>query len=323
MRKNLIKEFSTVISIILLILIFSEKVSAHQGVQFGQRGNQSVRLTEFPVDILRFAGEGGKNSIEVFYGLPLSLPMWERDIIKFTSRPKSKVSVYDKDRNLVFEEDITTKILIYLFEMEHIYNDVYTISQRMELDPGEYEVVVFLFDEASGNQAILSDKLVIEDRGLENLSMSDIMLAYNITLKDIEAGLSRDNVKLFHHPAHLYHIDKPIYIFFEIYNLYVADESGSSNYVIEYSVSPVKYGKVDDIDMKHFISNMDISEFKTIDEVRTQTEYNIKGRTDYQFFQIDHHIIRTGQYIVSVNIHDKTSGQELTKSTPIWIFENK
>jgi len=278
---------------------------------------------QFPADAACFEGEENKTSVEIFYGVPLYMVYWTREsIIKYTGEVLHIVSIYDSDGILVDEVQNTKQFLFYFYQIKHIYNDVYTLTQKFELEPGTYNVEILLFDEKTGNNGLLQDTLRVEQFSGNDLRISDFLIAYDISMEDARKRLTRENARLYHHPAHLYLKGRPIYIYFELYNLFVADERGMNNYTIEYAINPLKIEKVKEVTLNRFLKNIPCKAPEK-QEILISTEYNHFGRSDYQFFRIDHHLREEGEYLLTVRVTDEVSGMTVEKSTPIWIFEKK
>jgi len=278
---------------------------------------------QFTADAACFAGEESKTSVEIFYGVPLYMVYWTREsIVKYTGEVKHIVSIYDSDGILVDEVQNTKQFLFYFYQIKHIYNDAYTLTQKFELEPGMYNMEILLFDEKTGNNGLLQDTLRVEKFSVNELRISDFLIAYNISMEDARKRLTRENARLYHHPAHLYLKGRPIYIYFELYNLFVADERGMNDYKIEYAINPLKIEKVKDITLNRILKNM---HWKAPEkqEILISAEYNNFGRSDFQFFRIDHHLQEEGQYLLTVQVTDKISGDTVEKSTPLWIFEKQ
>ena len=278
---------------------------------------------QFPADAACFAGKENKISVEIFYGVPLYMVYWTREsIIKYTGEVLHIVSIYDADGILVDEVQNTKQFLFYFYQIKHIYNDVYTLTQKFELEPGTYNVEILLFDEKTGNNGLLQDTLRVEQFSGNDIRISDFLIAYNISMEDARKRLTRENARLYHHPAHLYLKGRPIYIYFELYNLFVADERGMNNYTIEYAINPLKIEKVKEVTLNRFLKNIPCK-VPEKQEILISTEYNHFGRSDYQFFRIDHHLRKEGEYLLTVRVTDEVSGNTAEKSTPLWIFEKK
>lgn len=283
-------------------------------------------IVRFAADALSFAGTDGKTAVEIYYMLPLNMVYWERENLRLSGEIKHTVKIYGDKRPPIAEKSDSQKLRFYMYQYSNILNDAYTLSQKFDLEPGEYTVEIELFDEKSGNRGQIRDRLYVEDFADNELHMSDLLLAYNITMDDPKEIFSRETVNMYHHPAHLYLVNKPIYVYFEIDNLFVNGDTDMNNYTLEYAVYVIKKGKVKagEVPLGRLIENTPKANRDNIkkakEEMRVSSENNQYGTSDYQFIRIDHHLHEQGEYLLTVRVTDNIRQVSVEKTTPITIF---
>ena len=128
-----------------------------------------------------------------------------------------------------------------------------------------------------------------------------------------------EKLQLYHHPAHMYIMNRPIYVYFEIYGLFAGNEFGQNYYKLEYALNPLKKETVRFQELNRFFNNVEWEESKG-EQLWISSESSSIGRSDYQFIRIDHRLQEQGKYLLTLRVTDKVSGNTAEKSTPIWIF---
>lgn len=289
----------------------------------GEPQKKIKEISQFPVDVLYYSGENGKTSVEFYYGIPLSMVSWEYDSTEFHSVVLHDIHIYDIERNLVADfEEYKQLTLSHQEKYRTSSNDHYLLSRRFELEPGMYFVEIKLYNLHIGKNVRMSDYLLVEQFTHNSLQISDFLIAYSIKIDDTNKQLMKKNLEklqLYHHPAHMYLVNRPIYVYFEIYGLFISNEFGQNNYKIEYALNPLKKERVIFPKLNKFFNNMELEESKD-EEIWISSESSSIGRSDYQFIRIDHHLREQGTYLVTVRVTDKVSRITTEKSTPIWIF---
>ena len=104
----------------------------------------------------------------------------------------------------------------------------FTLERVLELNEGKYNLAVELVDPASGNTGTFRDSLIVKSFTGEELKISDILIADNIRLTQPEELPSRDNLNILANPYRRFEHSQPVYFYFEIYNLFTANEQGQS-----------------------------------------------------------------------------------------------
>jgi hypothetical protein len=197
--------------------------------------------------------------------------------------------------------------------------DAIPLHKSFQIQPGNYDIVVNVEDTASGNLGVVRDILNVESYETGLLQISDIITAYHIKLKDPLKPLNRQNIKLYHHPAHIFYPGQELHVYFEIYNLFNANTNGIYRYKLEYAVTSVSGNNFDKSRMRKIFANATVSNAKK--EVRWISQnFNGFGSTDYQKILIQYAIKDPGEYMLTLRVTDLNSDLISQKSIPIWII---
>ncbi|MFC1557409.1 GWxTD domain-containing protein [candidate division KSB1 bacterium] len=268
------------------------------------------RLFNVPVDIVQFRSGTFENELRLYYGMMLN------------------------DISLKFQKDLMTGTLyngFFLFndgwmnlatridtlniaetQKEITPSMFFTLDRRLDLQEGRYNLAVELVDPVSGNTGTYRDSLTITPFGYESLQISDILLANSISVIDITKDPSRDNIAVAGNPFHLFGVKQQIYLYFEIYNLFAADEFNRSRYTMEYSLRP--------LEEEQGVFRKLFNIFKGKEGVAVTSDITVIGRTDNRILVIDHGINKPGEYILTVKVTDNTTGQSTEKTTFIRLY---
>ncbi|MCH8296175.1 hypothetical protein IH992_34280 [Candidatus Poribacteria bacterium] len=203
-------------------------------------------MFDFPVDIVQFRGNEDKTDVMVYYSSRLNdieLDPAPAGLGELTGSLKHGVFLFDKDWNKIEEHIDTMDLRFNEATVESVTDRFFTLDRVLELDEGEHNLAVELVDPASGNTGTFRGTLIVESFTGEDLQISDILIAENIRLTQPEALPSRDNLDILANPYHRFAQKQPVYFYFEIYNLFSANEQDQSRYRIEYSLYPVEEKK--------------------------------------------------------------------------------
>jgi len=206
--------------------------------EYKPRGN----MFNFPVDIVQFRGNEDKTDVMVYYSSRLKdieLAPDPAEQGELTGSLKHGVFLFDKEWDKIEEHIDTMPLKFNETTAESVPDHFFTLDRVLELDEGEYNLAVELVDPESGNTGTFRDSLIVASFTGEELKISDILIADNIRLTQPEALPSRDNLDILANPYHRFAKTQPVYFYFEIYNLFAANEQAQSRYRMEYSLFPI------------------------------------------------------------------------------------
>ncbi|MFC1728784.1 GWxTD domain-containing protein [candidate division KSB1 bacterium] len=274
-------------------------------------------LLDMIVNVVTFRGKTrGKSDAAFFYGMPLNkielnpdLP----DIVK--GELQHGVFIFNEQWDKISQIIDTTLVVVDQDEQE-ISEDVYVVSTELELDPGMYNIGVEVLDPGSGNTSSLRDKIAVEEYTGESLQISDILISHKIIFEDLISPVSRDNISFYVSPTHGFRTGQSMNLYFEIYNLFLSPEDGRSRYRIDYTIYP-SFRK--DQGMTGFLKKMvGLSEKEEGQAI--SFEYG-SARLDENVLQIiDLNISKPGEYRLTVQVTDLSTGESVNKSTLLRIF---
>jgi hypothetical protein len=269
-------------------------------------------LIEFPYDYATFRGENGTTRVELYYGIPMNKVRFSEEEGKYYSSIKRGTFFHDRSWNRIVE-DIQDK------DMEFEVSQVDTASNDLAVDrlvyyvkPDTYFVALELQDYYSFNAGGYHDTVTVDKYDFSSLQLSDIQPAYCIKVIDSAAEVTQDNLNIDPNPNRIYYLDKPLYFYCEIYNLFVDMETGNTKYAVDYSV---KYaGEEYAGPIKKFLKRILFNQ-KYVTGVQS-THFTMYGKKpdEILFLKIDHKITEEGPYSMTVRITDTIAKKSIEKS---------
>ncbi|KPK89443.1 hypothetical protein AMJ80_09770 [bacterium SM23_31] len=292
------------------------KIARHPEIyEYKPRGE----LLQIPVNVLNYR-ENNKTEVKIFYGMAINKIKWKPVINRLYGEMQYGIYVHDSDWNRIIEK-VDTSIHEYdKSEIDPGSMSLLVSSDKFNINPGNYSISFEVLEPNSGNAGVVRDTISIERFGYDSLQMSDILAAYNIELTDEQKPLSRDNITINGDPQHAFTKDQPIYIYYEVYNLFIMNELGENYYKVEYSFRTIDPETLSRIYLKRLIKNIPFKP-REYEGVWVSSEIHGFGRTELQILQIEQNFPDIGVYELVVKITDMISGMTVIKSTPIQIYK--
>lgn len=309
--KNNGKSAKVIIAAIVIILVYS----------LSSFGDSSVgRVFFFPAKIAKFLADDGRTTVEIYYGMPLKEIKLEMNKLKWTGKIEHKVKIYDSKDNLVSSFSDIRDVELTAFNHDPQSSNVYVLGIAVDLEPGFYTAEIELKDPVTKNYGKLRGKFEAERFLSEDLMMSDIILAYKADIKDMSRPLTRDNLRIFPHPAHVFDMRESVFIYYELYNLHLDSMQGQNKYKVEYSIKPVKTGRIYSYILNQLQENKETEESLKRD-IWVSTLFQGGGLKDHQFMRIDHNFKKEGEYLLKLKITDLVSRNVIQRSTPLLVVD--
>lgn len=271
------------------------------------------RQIGLPYLVTSFKGEEGRTDLYVHYGIPIaeSFDPDTDDVVDLTIKTGS--FLISEDRDLLVERRRTLYGLrssqIEPFEDTQLWTD----TQPMEAPPGPHEVSVEFETVGGGTSAVQRREIEVPDFSDDDLSLSSLMLAYNIEETDetsIPGHVIRDFLAIKPAPWSVFHHEQPIYLFFEVYNLGM--NGGQTNYEIDAQLRPK--------DTSSGIARLARSIFGGGDR-GVSTSYPVQSNRvdDAQYVILDAATQEPGFYTLTLTITDTITGDSVEETTDLYL----
>jgi len=273
------------------------------------------RQIELPFVVATFKGKEGNSDVYVNYAIPITQAYDpSKEFINITAN--AGTFVVAENRDMLVERRRTIYGLptsqVVRFDESNLWVD----TQLMTTPPGQHEVSVE-FETAGGSTvAVQRRKVDVHNFSGSSLAMSDILLAYRIEETDngkpiVPTDIFRDNLSIQPAPWTVFSIDQPIYIYFEVYNLTLGDDS-QARYEVEATLTPKDKGSgVGRILRGLFGGNKG--------GVSTGVPIAVSSSFDGQYLILDALNQETGLFTLNVKITDTVAGKSVQMDKELFL----
>ncbi len=272
--------------------------------------DDKTRFTDMPVDVAQFRGSNGKTIVSLVYGFSAAqFPGDEGETFTLQKMFLSR----DIEGKVIFEDRKNEDEEI--FSVPGLEDPYFLDINELILKPDFVEIAFMIKDEAEKITGIYSDFVQVKNFSTEKFICSDIIFAGDITSAGQREGSFRENLKIHPYPFKRVLKDKPVYIYFEAYNLGL-DENGNSSYQLEYTLTRTKGSG-------NFIRRI-IDQIKDRNREAVATQFTRKGtQTDEQeYFSILFSALEAGEYLLKIEVTDLIKNQTEIIKKEFTLFEN-
>ncbi len=265
---------------------------------------EKLQPLDIPFSIETFRGDSGKTDLEFSYALPEPSVIIQKagSTIPHDISYERGFVIYDRQ----FHE--------LLKDLAHVtvqnYRDSSYIDQyRLSVPADTYLVGFHVRPETYPLLAGYKFRLSVDDYTGSALQSSNIKLASNITAAVDSSRFFRNGLQVIPNPWHRFSRSKPVYLYFEIYNL-TPDNQGNTHFSIEYRLTNLS-------SIGRRITNL----FGLLgggkkSSITIKSERSGTGDSSVEYLALDVSKLKEGDYELSVNVtddHDNTSIRQTTK----------
>jgi GWxTD domain-containing protein len=198
---------------------------------------------------------------------------------------------------------------------------LFLYQEDFPLPPGSYRVALRMENPTSEREGLYQHFFEVRSFGDPKLLMSDIQLASNVEPVSQESGegmFVKKGLQVIPYPYNLIRKNRPIYIYFEVYNLRFG-QAGRTNYTVSYQVEILQQ-------KRGFLS-------KTLGAIGrffsgsgksgVATSYTQQGEQSEssEYLSLDMRKLPEGIAKLAVTVVDNTSGESTTQSVQIQLVE--
>ena len=206
---------------------------------------------------------------------------------------------------------------VYFGEMQQYERaTLWSGAHRLQVDPGAYRLSVEFERRADGSIGANQEEVIVPDFHSGEFSMSDILLAYFIE-EEVEGEytdgiIKRKGFDIQAAPWGVYENDKPVYLYFELYNLKASADAAAS-YTVEAALVDEKSAKGG---RNRLFRRLRRNQGSGV-SVRLEGTTNTPD-TD-QYLIMDTEGLEEGNYVLIVRVIDTVSKEKVERERTIYV----
>lgn len=188
----------------------------------------------------------------------------------------------------------------------HTFESNYFIdTDSLQVSSGDYQVAIEYLNKASRQLGQWVNSLYVRDFTVDNLEMSDLILADDIRLKTNISNINRSKVSISPNFTYSFKTGQDLYLYYEIYNL-ILDQNQLSDYTVSYKISKLKEKQ------KGLSKVFDLFKRDQPDKTIVETSYNYQGNrsreNNYRILQLKDY--EPGNYELYVKVEDHNGAKK-------------
>lgn len=251
------------------------------------------------------------------YQFKSNLPSKTDVYISFLINPKDSST-----QNDFFDKGYITGI--YLFDKNHnkttekvsdfpplLSNTKITINSLMLSSPPKEGNIAFEILRKKDNGAfIYHDLFRVKNYPEKELSISDLVLCFDVGHSGYPSYIKRDDIYLLPNPSNYFTQQMQLFIYFEINNLFLKTNN-TTDFEQRITIQKKEEGRV----LNSLLSVVGLD--KEGKKVSLTSKYQTQGKDPQMYLQLDMSKYEPGEYVVTVSIKDNATGKEVSSQTEI------
>lgn len=275
---------------------------------------------DFPRYAIGFRGNEGKVRMELFYGIPVrALEYFKRPGERYVANVEEGVFLFDMNLRQVIR-NVKSERFLSPASFDSSKDRCISRLNRMELNPGLYNVAIEFKDDSSGNYGAIRDQIYLKCYRSDSLEVSDILIASSIELPKNGQVNSIDDLSYSVNVTRSFRKPKPIYLYFEVYNLSPTLPSGMSKFRVEYSIRQRGNDVKDVWSVKKVLAKMFRMAGRKY-EIADEHEYEGTDSVENLILEIDTESLEKGMYQLAVSIKDIQAGSSAESKTEFYVID--
>lgn len=278
--------------------------AAHETPDYYRPGIQGPALN-FYYDLANFQGSDGQTNVEVYYGIPPEQVEITEQADSAQVLVRCAMALADAAHTTIYRD---TREFYYegRSDFARVRGAFLPEMLKTQAPPGKYELQVQVKDLASGHTGLYKQAVEVPDYNVEELRISDILLASEIEDTDSAGRFRKGDIRVVPMPTRNYRKAQKVYAYYEIYNL-KKNRFGQTDYEVKYVVRTV-------VGRSEGVVGAVASLFKRR-KTQISVSYDHAGTaaTEQQYFEIDLDRARPGVQVLEVKIRDRVSGKSDTR----------
>ncbi len=266
---------------------------------------EKVAPLNVPFTISNFRGEKDKTRLEIDYAIFLG-PLRRIFQDENSMNIDAGITFFDKNWHQIAHYKLNQAI--------PMSNDKFSIDLfSSEVAPGSYHVAMYVKPEKGNYLGGWKVDAVARRFPPDSLAISDVVFAEDIRPAQQKSKFNRGDLFVLPNPLRQFTRKKPIYLYFEIYNL-EKEDSGMARFEIEYSLEQLSGEKAK-------LSNFFGLAKRGKTRISTTLNRETFSRDSQEYLAINVSNLQKGKYRLKITARDNLSGQQVETAGELIINE--
>ncbi|HGY56467.1 MAG TPA: tetratricopeptide repeat protein [Caldithrix abyssi] len=265
---------------------------------------KNMRTINYTMNIVNFLDDLNENYYEIFIGVPKDNLFGGRNT-NDTLQIETGYAVQDTSLHLIQKEYHTKKLLNS--DSTYFYNNQLLDVYRTYNDLNTFYVSTHVLDEDTLALGGYRVKIKSNPFSQSDLSVSDLLLAYDIAPTDKVDAFTRNGLRVMPNPSRRFNRDQLVYVYYEIYHL--DNQDGLAEYTIDQKVEPQEESKGIFGTIAGLFS---ASNKKTIS---ISKNYQSSEPRAFEYTAFDFKDWEAGRLRITITVTDKNTGKSAQSST--------
>ena len=263
---------------------------------------------EYAFDVVTYRGDGTRTEVEMTY----SIPVWQFGDASDGNGPETflnkQFTLRDAESSPVYNQRFRFGPIE---RPEHRLSSAqsrvstYTLAVDVRAPQGQFTAWVDMRDEASQRVGVYKKEVNVRDYRGGALMISDLKLSTGITRTDRTGPFVRNGLNIVPHPLRVFRRGQLVYVYYEVYNLGLDEESGRTSYETQYEIVP------EGTPARPFRPSRQLKDMQT---VLLTFEGEGSSNEEAEFTAMDTTNLTPGVYVLTVTFVDRHSGHSVSET---------
>ncbi|UCF63193.1 MAG: tetratricopeptide repeat protein [bacterium] len=254
-----------------------------------------------------YRGPYRQTTLEISHIIPLSEIQQSMKREESDKNLEQVLAVYDEKLKQVYRKVDTLEYHMYRSEQYLMY------FYQLQLAPQNYHIIYHIRSFENSCIGCIRLQKFVEDYSVPDLKISDIQVASFIEPSEMESEFVKNGLLVIPNPASHFSRDKPLYLYFELYNL-SQSENGNAFVTIDYTLSGTSRVK-----KKNLFNLFGLLGKPKIYSISIQNEQTYQANSAVEYLSLNVESVPPGSYDLSVKVTDTLSGTVVEKQKTVYL----
>ena len=271
---------------------------------------------DVPYKAVQFKDLTNSNLTDIYVSYGIKMVNESHGKPKYKYVHKTGVFFFDKYFNKIAENIKTIQNLNIKNEVVIRDSGNFTVnSLKLKSPPDSGNFSFEILRDSDKGVARYHGKYKLRNFNTPNLSLSDILLAYNVeTIQNINGRINRKTYSILPNPTEIFSRNNNLYIYYEVYNL-EKNQKGLTDF--QQNIILQKLDNQGLIREKKSPTLKSVGINNEEKQVSLTSNYKTKDKDSEIYIQLDMNGYEPGYYFLTIKIKDNISGKETEQSTKL------